>query len=49
MAIDETVRRHNPRRGDEEALKENARRNIRRAAAGAWGKKPVTRVEVIWV
>jgi ribonuclease J len=48
-ALDESVRRHNPRRGDEEALKENARRSIRRAAAGAWGKKPVTRVEVIWV
>ncbi len=48
-ALDESVRRHSSRRGDEDALKENARRSIRRAAAAAWGKKPVTRVEVIWV
>ncbi|HEY5047672.1 MAG TPA: ribonuclease J [Rhizomicrobium sp.] len=48
-ALDESVRRHNPKRGDEEALRENTRRGIRRAAANAWGKKPVTRVEVIWV
>lgn len=48
-ALDESVRRHNPKRGDEEALKEDMRRGIRRAASGAWGKKPITRVEVIWV
>lgn len=48
-AVEESVRRHSPRRGDDEALKEQIRRSIRRAAAGAWGKKPVTRVEVIWV
>jgi len=48
-ALGETVRRHKPRRGDEETLKENARRSIRRAAASAWGKKPITRVEIIWV
>jgi ribonuclease J len=48
-ALDGAVRRHNSKRDDEEALKENTRRAIRRAAAGSWGKKPVTRVEVIWV
>ena len=48
-ALDESMRRHNPKRGDEEALKENTRRAVRRAASDAWGKKPVTRVEVIWV
>jgi ribonuclease J len=37
------------RKGDEDALKENVRRAARRAAQDAWGKKPVTRVEVAWV
>jgi ribonuclease J len=37
------------RKGDEDALKENARRAARRAAQDAWGKKPVTRVEIAWV
>jgi ribonuclease J len=36
-------------RNDEGALKENVRRAARRAAQDAWGKKPVTRVEVVWV
>ncbi|MGD0191988.1 MAG: ribonuclease J [Rhizomicrobium sp.] len=48
-ALDGCVKHHNPKRADEEALKENTRRGIRRAAANIWGKKPVTRVEVIWV
>jgi ribonuclease J len=48
-ALEECVRRHNPKRGDEEALKESTRRAVRRAASDAWGKKPVTRVDVIWV
>jgi len=48
-AISETTRRHNPRRGDEQELAENVRRSARRAAADAWGKKPVTRVEIAWV
>ncbi len=48
-ALDECVRQHNPKRADKDSLKETARRGIRRAAAAAWGKKPVTRVEVIWV
>jgi ribonuclease J len=37
------------RKGDEESLKENVRRAARRAAQDAWGKKPVTRVEIAWV
>jgi len=41
--------RHKPKRGDEEALRETVRRSARRAAADAWGKKPVTRVEVVFV
>ncbi|HEV2560502.1 MAG TPA: ribonuclease J [Rhizomicrobium sp.] len=41
--------RHKAKKGDEEALRENVRRAARRAASDAWGKKPVTRVEVIWV
>jgi ribonuclease J len=41
--------RHKAKKGDEEALRENVRRAARRAASDSWGKKPVTRVEVIWV
>jgi len=37
------------RKGDDKALKENVRRAARRAAQDAWGKKPVTRVEIAWV
>ena len=48
-AAEEAVKRHNPKRGDEEKLRENVRRAARRAAADAWGKKPVTRVEVVWI
>jgi len=46
-AADEAIKRH--KKGDEDALKENVRRAARRAAQDAWGKKPVTRVEVVWV
>jgi ribonuclease J len=48
-ALDEAIHRHNAKRGDEESLKERTRQAIRRAAQAQWGKKPVTRVEVIWV
>jgi ribonuclease J len=48
-AVDETIKRYNPKKGDDEALKEQVRRAARRAANNAWGKKPVTRVEVVWV
>jgi ribonuclease J len=43
------VRRYNPKKGSEEDLQEQVRRAARRAANDAWGKKPVTRVEIVWV
>jgi ribonuclease J len=46
-AVAETLKRH--KKGDEEALRETVRRAARRAAQDAWGKKPVTRVETVWV
>jgi ribonuclease J len=48
-AVDETLRRYNPKKGDNEGLKEQVRRAARRAASDIWGKKPVTRVEIVWV
>ena len=49
-ALDEPIRRHNPKRDlDGHDLKESVRRAARRAAENAWGKKPVTRVEVVMV
>ena len=49
-ALDEPIRRHNPKRDlDGHDLKESIRRAARRAAENAWGKKPVTRVEVVQV
>ncbi|HEX3431746.1 MAG TPA: ribonuclease J [Rhizomicrobium sp.] len=48
-ALDDVLDRHDAKRGDEEGLKERTRHAIRRAAMSHWGKKPVTRVEVIWV
>jgi ribonuclease J len=49
QAVEQTLGRYNPKKGDEEALKEQVRRAARRAANDAWGKKPVTRVEIVWV
>ncbi len=46
-AADAAIKRH--KKGDEEALRESVRRAARRAAQDAWGKKPVTRVEIVWV
>jgi ribonuclease J len=46
-ALNEPIKRHNPKRSDLSELKESVRRAARRAAEDAWGKKPVTRVEVI--
>jgi ribonuclease J len=46
-AAADAAKRHG--KGDEDKLKENVRRAARRAAQDAWGKKPVTRVEVAWV
>ena len=48
-AVDGAIRRHNPKNDDEEKLRETVRRAARGAADDAWGKKPVTRVEVVWV
>lgn len=48
-AVLETLRRHNPKKADEQALGEAVRRSARRAAQSVWDKKPVTRVEVVWV
>jgi ribonuclease J len=48
-ALDAPIKRHNPKRDDERDLKEAVRRAARRAAEDAWGKKPVTRVEVIQI
>jgi ribonuclease J len=47
VAVDETLRRHNPKKGSSEELRETVRRAARRAAQDAWGKKPVTRVTVV--
>ena len=46
-AVDETLRRHNPKKSDSDELRETVRRAARRAAQDAWGKKPVTRVTVV--
>jgi ribonuclease J len=48
-AVEGAVGRHNPRKDDEEKLRETVRRAARGAAEDAWGKKPVTRVEVVLV
>ena len=47
VSLDEPIKRHNPKRSEASDLKESVRRAARRAAEDAWGKKPVTRVEVI--
>ncbi len=46
-ALDGALRRYNPKHDDEETLRESVRRAVRRAAADAWGKKPVTRVTIV--
>ncbi len=46
-AVFDCVRQHAPRRDDREALMEATRRAARRAAEKAWGKKPITRVEIV--
>ena len=46
-AVDEALKRHNPKRGDSDALQEAVRRAARRAAQDSWGKKPVTRVTIV--
>jgi len=48
-AVDKAVRRYRAKRDDEEQLRETVRRAARGAADDAWGKKPITRVELAWV
>ncbi len=48
-AVEGAVKRYDPRRGAEEKLRETVRRAASGAADDAWGKKPVTRVEVVVV
>ncbi len=48
-AVNAAIKRYNPKRGDDEKLREAVRRAARGAADDAWGKKPITRVEVVWV
>lgn len=49
QAVDEAMRRYNPKKDDEADLREKVRRAARGAAEDAWGKKPITRVEVVVV
>jgi ribonuclease J len=48
-AVEVAVNRYNPKKDDEGKLREAVRRAARGAAEDAWGKKPVTRVEVVLV
>ncbi len=48
-AVEGVLRHYNPKRDDEAGLRETVRRAARGAAEDAWGKKPVTRVEVVLV
>jgi ribonuclease J len=48
-AVDGALHRYNPRKDSERELREKVRRAARGAAEDAWGKKPVTRVEVVLV
>ena len=48
-AVDAALERHNPKKSDEKKLAEAVRRAARSAADNAWGKKPITRVEVVVV
>jgi ribonuclease J len=48
-AVDAALERHNPKKSDEKKLAEAVRRAARGAANDAWGKKPITRVEVVVV
>lgn len=46
-AVEKAMHRHNPKKDDDGKLKEAVRRAARSAAEGAWGKKPITRVQVV--
>ena len=47
--VEAALKRHNPKKDDEGDLREKVRRAARGAAEDAWGKKPITRVEVVVV
>jgi ribonuclease J len=47
QTVEKAASRHNPKRESDELLKDAVRRAVRRAVQDAWGKKPVTRVEVV--
>ncbi|HEY1710640.1 MAG TPA: ribonuclease J [Rhizomicrobium sp.] len=48
-ATEKAISLNRVKRGDDALLKESVRRAARRAAQDAWGKKPVTRVETVWI
>jgi ribonuclease J len=48
-AVEGALKRYNSRKDSERELREKVRRAARGAAEDAWGKKPVTRVEVVLV
>ncbi|NIK89557.1 ribonuclease J [Rhizomicrobium palustre] len=48
-AVEKCLHRHNPKKDDEGKLKEAVRRAARSTANDAWGKKPITRVDVVVV
>jgi ribonuclease J len=48
-AIEDMLKRHDPKRDSIEELRQAIRRAARKAAFEAWGKKPVTRVEIVEV
>jgi ribonuclease J len=47
--VEAALKRHNPKKDDEGDLREKVRRAARGSAEDAWGKKPITRVEVVVV
>jgi ribonuclease J len=48
-ATEKAISLNRIKRGADALLKESVRRAARRAAQDAWGKKPVTRVETVWI
>lgn len=46
-AVGDVLRRHDAKKREPDDLKEDVRRAARRAANDTWGKKPLTRVEVV--
>lgn len=48
-AVTDAMDRYNPKRQAEELLCESVRKAARGAASDVWNKKPVTKVEILWV